>query len=248
MRIAIVEDEEPARARLSAAIRKAAPDAEIVAELAAVSEAVEWLESNPAPDLLFLDIQLGDGVSFEILRRTRVECPVVFATAYDEYLIDAFLTNGIDYLLKPIPDERVAAAIAKYRGLKRHFGAEALLDSLRRPPASYRERILVRKGGDLTAIRTADIAYFHTSDKLVTLTTKSGVRFALDRPLAELEAELDPKRFFRANRAFLANIDAVARCSAYGKGKLLIELRPAAGEDVVVSQERAGALRKWLGE
>jgi DNA-binding LytR/AlgR family response regulator len=248
VRIAIVEDEEPARARLAASIRKAAPDARIVAELTAVGEAVEWLESNPAPDLLFLDIQLGDGVSFDILRRTQIACPVVFATAFDEYLIDAFQTNGIDYLLKPIPDERVAAAINKYRGLKRHFQAEALLESLRREQPTYRNRILVRKGGELTAIRTADIAYFHTSDKLVTLTTKLSARFALDRPLAELEAELDPRRFFRANRAFLVNIDAVARCSAYGKGKLLLELRPGASEEIVVSQERAGALRKWLGE
>jgi two-component system, LytTR family, response regulator len=248
VRIAIVEDEAPARERLTAAIRKAAPDARIVAELAAVGEAVEWLQSNPAPDLLFLDIQLGDGVSFDILRQTRVTCPVVFATAFDEYLIDAFQTNGIDYLLKPIPDERVAAAIAKYRGLKRHFHAEPLLDSLRREPPAYRERLLVRKGGDLAAIRAADISYFQSSDKLVTLTTKSAARFALDRPLAELEAELDPRRFFRANRAFLVNIDAVVRCSAYGKGKLLVELRPAPAEDVIVSQERAAALRKWLGE
>lgn len=248
MRIAIVEDEAPARARLMAAIRKAAPDARIVAELAAVSEAVEWLQANPAPDLLFLDIQLGDGVSFDILRQTRIECPVIFATAFDEYLIDAFQSNGIDYLLKPIPDERVAAAIAKYRGLKRHFQVEALLDSLDRKAPAYRDRILVRKGGDLTAVRSTDIAYFHTSDKLVTLTTKSAARFALDRPLAELETELDPRRFFRANRAFLVNIDAVLRCSPYGKGKLLIELRPAADEEVVVSQEKAGAWRKWLGE
>ena len=151
VRIAIVEDEAPARDRLTAAIRKAAPDARIVAELAAVSEAVEWLQANPAPDLLFLDIQLGDGVSFDILRRTRIACPVIFATAFDEYLIDAFQCNGIDYLLKPIPDERVAAAIAKYRGLKRHFQVEALLDSLDRKPPAYRDRILVRKGGDLTA-------------------------------------------------------------------------------------------------
>jgi two-component system LytT family response regulator len=248
VRIAIVEDEAPARSRLSAAILKAAPGAQIVAELSSVAESVEWLESNPAPDLLFLDIQLGDGVSFDILRRVPVTCPIIFATAFDEYLIDAFQTNGIDYLLKPIPDERVAAALAKYRSLKRHFRSEALLETLNRERPAYRDRILVRKGADLTAVRAADIAYFHSSEKLVTLTTKSAARFTLDRPLAELETQLDPKRFFRATRAFLVNIDAVARCSAYGKGKLLVDLRPPAPEEAVVSQERAGALRKWLGE
>ncbi len=247
MRIAIVEDELPARERLVAAIRKAEPDAIIVAELGGVADAVAWLESNPAPDLLFLDIQLGDGVSFEILRRTQTACPVIFATAFDEYLIDAFQSNGIDYLLKPIPDGRVAAALAKYRGLKRHFQAGPLLESLVKP-RGYRERVLVRKGGDWIGIRMADAAYFHTVDKLVFLTTKQGARFTLDRTLAELESELDPRRFFRANRAFLVHIDAVTRCRAYGKGKLLLELRPAPEEEVIVSQERAAAFRKWLGE
>jgi DNA-binding LytR/AlgR family response regulator len=247
VRVAIVEDEAPARERLAAAIRKAAPDACIASALASVGEAVEWLERNPAPDLLFLDIQLADGLSFEILRQTRLTCPVVFATAFDEYLIDAFQSNGIDYLLKPIRDDRVAAAIAKYRGLKEHFHADALLQALTKPRA-WRERFLVRKGQDLTAVRAAEVAYFHTSDKLVFLTTKAAVRFHLDRPLAELEAELDPQRFFRANRAFLVSIDAVARCRSYGKGKLLLDLKPAASEEVVVSQERAAAFRKWLGE
>jgi DNA-binding LytR/AlgR family response regulator len=247
VRVAIVEDETPARERLAAAIRKAAPDASIVSALASVGEAVRWLEQNAAPDLLFLDIQLGDGLSFEILRRTRLTCPVVFATAFDEYLIDAFQSNGIDYLLKPIRDERVAAAIAKYRGLKEHFRADALLQALAKPRA-HRERFLVRKGDDLTAVRTAEVAYFQTADKLVFLTTRNAVRFHLDRPLAELEAELDPQRFFRANRAFLVNVDAVARCRSYGKGKLILELRPAANEEVVVSQERAAAFRKWFGE
>ena len=158
-----------------------------------------------------------------------------------------FNPTGIDYLLKPIPDDRVAAALAKYRGLKRHFAAEPLLESLAKP-RGYRERLLVRKGGDLIGIRMADTAYFHTIDKLVFLTTKPGARFNIDRTLTELEAELDPRRFFRVTRAFLVHIDAVARCRAYGKGKLLLDLRPAPEEEVIVSQERAAAFRKWLGE
>lgn len=248
MKIVIVEDEPPASEKLAAAIRAAAPEAQILAILAGVAESIVWLENNAAPDLLFLDIQLSDGLSFEILRRTRVTCPVVFATAFDEYLINAFQSNGIDYLLKPIREERVAAAIAKYRGLRDHFMADsaAFLEAVSRPRASPRERFLVRKGIDLISVRTADVAYFFTSGKLVFLVTKTAQRFHLDRPLAELETELAAS-FFRANRAFLVSIDAVVRCRAYGKGKLLLELRPAATEEVVVSQERAALFRKWFG-
>jgi two-component system LytT family response regulator len=250
MKILIVEDETPAREKLAAAIRAAAPEARIVATLGGVAESVAWLEANGSPDLLFLDIQLSDGLSFEILRKTAVTCPVVFATAFDEYLIDAFQSNGIDYLLKPIREERVAAAIAKYRGLREHFTGDtaALLSAVSKPRETYRERYLVRKGLDLISVRTAEVAYFFTEGKLVFLVTKAGARFQLDRPLAELDADLDPACFFRANRAFLVSIDAVARCRPYGKGKLLLELRPAVKEEVVVSQERAAAFRKWLGD
>ena len=250
MKIAIVEDEAPAREKLAQAILRAEPQARIVAALSGVAETVAWLDRHGPPDLLFLDIQLDDGLSFEILKRARVTCPVVFATAFDEYLIDAFQSNGIDYLLKPVGEDRVAAAIAKYRGLRHHFAGDsaALADAITRPRAGRRERLLVRKGIDLVSVRAVDAAYFFTAGKLVFLVSKPGPRFHLDRPLTELEAELDPVRFFRANRAFLVNIDAVARCRPYGKGKLLLELRPPAGEEVVVSQERASAFRKWFGE
>jgi two-component system LytT family response regulator len=248
VKIAIVEDEAPAREKLAAAIRAAAPEARIVAALSGVAQTVAWLERNPSPDLLFLDIQLDDGLSFEILKRARVTCPVVFATAFDEYLIDAFQSNGIDYLLKPIREERVAAAIEKYRGLREHFAADrAVIESLSRPRAAYRERFLVRKGFDLISVRTEDAAYIYTSDKLVFLVTQAAGRFVMDRALADFEHELDPARFFRANRAFLVHIDSVARCRPYGKGKLLLDLRPPAPEEVVVSQERAAAFRAWFG-
>ena len=247
MRIVIVEDERPAREKLASAIREAAPEAKIVAWLTGVAETVEWLENNAHPDLLFLDIQLSDGRSFEILRRTAVTCPVVFATAYDEFLLEAFASNGIDYLLKPVRQERVEAAIEKYRRLRGHFIADhaGLLESVSRTPA--RERLLVRRGIDFISVKTADIAYVFTAGKLVFLVARSGLRYVLDRPLADLEAELDGMQFFRVNRAYLVHIDAVVRCRPYGKGKLLLELKPRAEEDVIVSQERASALRDWLG-
>ena len=252
MRIVIVEDERPARDKLAAAIRASASDlkivAEIVAELGGVADTLAWLETHPKPDLLFLDIQLSDGRSFEILERSAVDVPVIFATAFDEYLLQAFGSNGIDYLLKPVRQERVQAAIEKYRRLRGHFEGNraGLLEAVARAP-SLRDRFLVRTGIDFVSVKTGDVAYIYTADKLVFLVTKAGARYMLDRPIAEIEAELDRKRFIRANRAFLVHIDAVVRCRSYGKGKLLLDLKPKPEVEVLVSQERAGALREWLG-
>jgi len=244
----IVDDEPPARDNLAAAIRAAAPEAVVAATASSVIESVAWLAAHPAPDLLFLDIQLSDGLSFEIFRRTTVSCPVVFATAYDDYLLEAFHANGIDYLLKPIRAERVAEAIDKYRRLKSHFNYSGLLDSLEKPKTFRRERFLVRKGIDFVSVPVREIAYFFSSHKLVFLTTCAGQRFVLDRPLAELEEQLDPARFFRANRNLLASIESIARVSPYGKGKLRLELKPKLDDEMIVSQERAAAFRQWLGE
>ena len=249
MRIVVVEDEPPARAKLIAAIQESAPDANIVAELSGVAETVDWLQGNPPPDLVFLDIQLSDGLSFEIFRRVRMTCPVIFATAFDEYILEALESNGIDYLLKPVRLERVAASIDKFRRLREHFAADytALPDSIARP-RTPRDRLLVRKGVDLVPVRTNEIAYLFTRDKLVFLMTRTGLRYMLDRPLSELESELDTSSFFRANRAYVVSADAVVRCRPYGKGKLLLEVRPPAEEEIIVSQERAAAFREWLGE
>jgi DNA-binding LytR/AlgR family response regulator len=250
MRLLILEDEAPARDKLVAAIKAATPEAEIVAALPSIAEAGKWFTTNRMPDLIFADIQLADGLSLELLQSSEITCPVVFATAFDEYLLEAFAAHGIDYLLKPIRTERVAAALAKYEELREHFTPQrrdGIVAALQRQPGR-RERFLVRRGIDLMSVPVADVAYLYASDRLVFLMTKAGVRHVLDRPLNNVEAELDPTRYFRANRAFIVSVDAIARCRPYGKGKLLLELRPAAEEEVVVSQERAAAFRAWLGE
>jgi DNA-binding LytR/AlgR family response regulator len=249
MRIVVVEDEPPAREKLITAIRDVAAEARIVATLSCVTETVSWLESNPSPDLMFLDIQLSDGSSFEIFRRVRVACPVIFATAFDEYILEALQANGIDYLLKPVRTERVAAAIEKFRRLRDHFTADyaPLVESVAHG-RTRRDRLLVRKGIDLVPVKIKDIAYLFTREKLVFLVTKSGVRYTLDRPLAEFEADLDAAAFFRANRAYVVSADSIVRCRAFGKGRLLLDLRPAPEDEIIVSQERASAFREWLGE
>lgn len=249
MRVVILEDEPLARRRLAECIEACDPATEIAASLAGVAEALPWFRGHTHPDLLFADIQLGDGTSFDVLRQVRIECPVVFTTAYDDYVLEAFQTNGIDYLLKPIKQEAVAAALEKYARLRGHFLADhaALAQALRRP-AGARERFLVRKGNEFLSVRTADVAYLFSEHKLVFLVTRDGKRYVLDKALTEWESELEPGRFFRLNRNYLVCIDAVARCTPHPKGRLLVELRPATTAEVIVSQERAAAFKRWLGE
>ncbi|MFN0105052.1 MAG: LytR/AlgR family response regulator transcription factor [Bryobacteraceae bacterium] len=249
MRLVIVEDEPLAREKLASCLRVAAPEAAIVAQLAGVAQAIRWFSANPPPDLLFCDIQLTDGLSFEIFRAIPIRCPVVFTTAFDEYLLEAFQTNSIDYLLKPIRQAQVAASLGRYHALAAHFTAEYAhrLHAVTHGAAAPRDRFLVRKGAGHLVVKVADIAYFYTEDKLVFLVTAAAQRHLLDKTLAEIEAEIDPAHFFRANRATLVNVDAVTRCSSFGKGKLLLELRPPPREPILVSQERAAACRQWLG-
>ena len=219
MRAVIVEDEHSARELLAAALRTCRPGLVIAAALETVTATVNWLRQNPPPDVLFLDVQLADGSSFDVFRQVEVTCPVVFTTAYDDYVLEAFEVNGIDYLLKPIRTDRIAAALDKYDRLKGHFGGDYTSLARLSGERNRRERFLVRKGSDLISVPVEQVAYCFTEDKLVFLVTKEGRRSLLDKPLGDVEAELEPARFFRVNRAFLVAIDSIARCSSYMKGR-----------------------------
>jgi DNA-binding LytR/AlgR family response regulator len=248
IRVAIIEDERPAREHLERAVARADAQAEVVAQLDSVAAAVAWLRSNPAPDLVLADIQLSDGLALDVFEQTELGCPVVFCTAYDEYLTEAMRHNGIDYLLKPIRDRDVADALAKYRRLSEHFGARlrAFAGQVRAGAAPERRRLLVRSGEEFIAVPLSRVAYFEVEDKLVALITVDQSRFAIDRPLAELEAELTQGDFFRVNRQYLVHARAVERFRPYFKGRLLVYLSPAARTEVVVSQENAARFRAWM--
>ena len=249
MKVAIVEDEPLARQMLADCIRQCKGDVEIVAALEGVADTVAWLEAHGQPDLLFVDIQLGDGTSFDIFRRSRLNCPVVFTTAYDDHVLEAFQSNGIDYLLKPIRRDKVATALEKYERLKGHFVSDhAAVSRALTKPSAPRERFLVRRGSEFVPVRTVEVAYFFSEHKLVFLVTRDGKRHVLDKTLSEVEHELESTRFFRVNRNFLASIDSIARCTPHGKGKLLVQLTPSCGAEVTVSQERASDFKRWLGE
>lgn len=251
LRAFIIEDEAPALRRLTALLGEAQPACAAVGAADSVATAGRWLRANPAPDLIFADIQLGDGLSLELFRTEQPPCPVIFTTAHDAYLMEAFGSHGIAYLLKPVKAADLAAALRKYEALGRQFAANfaALARTLAGPsPASApRRRIVAQKGPTHVPVALGDIAYFFSTDKLTFLVTRAGEKALVNEPLAALEADLDPAEFFRLNRNILARAAAVKSYQSIGKGRLAVQLLPPAAEEVQVSQERAAAFREWAG-
>lgn len=245
-RIVVIEDEPPARDRLVAALQKLDPQLEIVATLASVVESLQWFEDHPAPDLVFADVQLSDGLSLEIFARAAPSFPIVFCTAYDQYLLDALGQNGIAYLLKPYSPAQLREALDKYRRLEAHFTSKLAALSRTLSQAKPRRRMLARDGESFVVVALDEVAYFGVRDGLTELVHRDGRRLALDRTLAEVEAELGSAEFFRLNRQYLVHADAVAGFRAWFKGRLLVDLQPAAPEEVVVSQPNAARFRGWL--
>jgi DNA-binding LytR/AlgR family response regulator len=239
--ILVLEDEAPARAWLVQVLARHRPGAEIVA-LTSVGEALAWLAAHPAPVLIVADIQLADGLSLEIFEHASPGCPVIFATAYDEYVIDAMQRDGIAYLVKPLREHDIAGALAKYDRLETHF-TERVRGLARRLGAP--RRLVVRRRDGFVVLALAEIAYFAVTDKLVDVTTRDARRFAVDQTLGELERDFAAE-VFRLNRQYLVCAAAVTGFRPLGKGKLVVELNPPAAGEVVVSQDNAARFRAWL--
>jgi two-component system LytT family response regulator len=249
MTILIIEDERPASERIIAMVREFDPQIRIADVLPSVKDSLMWLASHPAPDCIVADIQLNDGLSLEIFRKHPVSAPIIFTTAYDEYLLKAFAFNSIDYLLKPIDKTKLFRALQKYLALQEHFtmNIAALSDQLRlRPPMN--DRIIVKKGTDFIAVKREQIAYFSSEHKITFLLDVNGVRYIVDQPLAELEETFTGPDFFRINRKYLAGIQSVVRFRPFEKGKLLVELKPSPAGEVIVSQENGAAFKLWVGK
>lgn len=251
MKILIVEDEEPASERIIAMVREFDPSIRILATLRSVKESLEWLKHNAAPDLIIVDIQLNDGLSLDIFKAHPVPSPLVFTTAFDEYLMKAFEFYSIDYLLKPIQKVKLHGALTKYLKLKQHFTGDlvSFSEQFQRKGSSLpSSRLIVKKGTDFVSIKIDDVAYFYTEHKIVFLVNNVGKRYIVDKPLAELEGELDTGTFFRANRKYIVHINAVVSFKSHEKGKLLVTLSPETGEAVIVSQENAASFKQWIGK
>ena len=274
MTILLLEDEYPAAERLQRLLLQAAPEARVLAVLDTVAGALAWLATHPAPDLILSDIQLADGLSLEIWEQAVVPSPVIFTTAFDAYAIRAFQAHSVAYLLKPVKLAELQAALAKLRQwselnqlrvkseelrvgptvfaesthnsslltLNSIHSIERMLDTLR----PYKTRFLVRQGEQLLPLPVAEAAWFLSRNETVTLVVTDGRRFVLDYTLEQLEGLLDPARFFRLNRQLIAQLPAVRRLHPHFGGKLLVELHPAPTEEILVSREKAPALKAWL--
>ncbi|WP_426492636.1 LytR/AlgR family response regulator transcription factor [Hymenobacter sp. 102] len=257
MKVLLLEDEYPAAERLQRLLRQAAPEAQVLAVLDSVAGALQWLDTHPAPDLILSDIQLADGLSLEVFEQTVVRSPVIFTTAYDAYAIRAFKANSVDYLLKPVKLAELTAALTKLQEWRTPATAppapndtaqrlERLLDALPRPERQFKTRFLVRSGEQLLPLAATQAAWFQSRHETTTLCTLDGRRFVVEYTLEQLESLLDPAQFFRLNRQLLAQLPAVQRLHPHFNGKLLVDLQPAPSEEVLVSREKAGAVKNWL--
>lgn len=255
VRIFILEDEPLGARHLEEAVRRWDPAAEIVGEADSVRRAAELLSAMREPDLLLMDLRLADGLSFRLFDLLPLRCPAIVTTAYDAHVIEALEHNAIDYLLKPISVERLGQALNKYLRLREHFAGRlaGMAAQLEAPPAARAprapgapiERLLARRGAAFVAVPLERVAWFTTEHKLTLLADRDGARLLVDTPLSELAERLAP-RFFRLNRQYLAQADAIERFRSVGKGRLLVTLRPPAPDEVIVSQEAAAAFRAWI--
>lgn len=246
-KLVIVEDEKPNADRLVRLIRTLAPEANILAVLDSIADSVEWFKTNTAPDLVMMDIRLSDGLSFDIFSKVEIKCPVIFTTAYDEYALQAFKHNGIDYLLKPIETEELGKALDKVRPLSGNGYDQAamdhLMDLLR--PKEFRSKFLLPFKDGYKVVPVNEISYVSVEHRIATAHLVNGSEAVLQHTLEELEQQLDPKLFFRANRQFIIHIDSVKQLLNYFNGKLKVILKGNAAE-VIVSREKATALKDWI--
>jgi DNA-binding LytR/AlgR family response regulator len=241
MTAVIIEDESLLARELKYKIEKIDVDIEITDILPSLRTARKWLMQHAEPDLFFMDIQLGDGVSFELFREFNLVAPVIFTTAYDEYAIQAFRANGIDYLQKPIDDEELAKAIAKCRRLSPIHSTKAGTTN-----NNYKEKFIVNFRNSWIPVNTSRVACF-MRDNLNYLVTQDGEKYILDyNSLEEIEAHLDPRIFFRANRQWIININAIQRVTPNENQKLTVSLSPLPKTEIDISKEKAPAFRKWL--
>lgn len=255
MKIIIIEDEATAASRLRRLIGEIASDAEIIGEADSIESAVRlFAETGANVDLVFMDIQLADGLSFEIFEKITVRAPVIFTTAYDEYALKAFKVNAVDYLLKPIDRMELIIALEKFRKnqppVVESFSHDlaAILKSVAGQKPAYRQRFLVNWREEFVPVSLAEVAYFVTDNSISWLVRNDGRRFVVDETMEEIAAQLDPDIFFRLNRQVIARPEAIRQIHKHFNGKLKIVLHPNLTEDIFVSRGTAPEFRAWLNQ
>jgi DNA-binding LytR/AlgR family response regulator len=253
MKVLIIEDEKPAAEKLERHIKKYDPTIEVADKISSVEKAVAWLgDSHNYVDLIFMDVQLTDGLSFDIFKKTLVQKPVIFTTAFNEYAIEAFKGNGIDYLLKPITYEALAGSLQKLDNLRRNLAAapapltnlEQALQLLQKK--TYKNRFMVRTGEHIHSIPATDIILFYAEDRNVFLLADKRKKYIIDYKMEELEDILDPALFFRVNRTFIVSINSIRDVIVYSNSRLLIRLQCDFDKEIVVSRERVQEFKDWF--
>lgn len=248
IRTLIIEDEEPAVLRLKKLLLETEPDIEVVDILESVESAVSWLHENSHPDLMMLDIQLADGVSFDIFRKVKVDCFVIFTTAYDEYAIKAFELNSIDYLLKPIDRKKLSNSLQKFKKLKqtsRQMDISDLIESIESWKTGYKKRFAISIGSRIKSVETAEIAFFYSMEKNTFLNTFDGHEYPVDFSLDRVESIIDPDIFFRINRQYIVNYKAIEKINVLSKSRLELKVT-GTSEKLLVSTAKSHSFRMWI--
>jgi len=253
MNVVIIEDEHLSAQRLEAMLKKYDASINVLAEIPSVAEAVQWFKENENPDLVLMDIHLEDGQSFSIFERINLDVPVIFTTAFDEYTIQAFKVNSVDYLMKPLNYDELVKAIEKYKRIhtekeESDKSIEHLLQSLHKKEPEYKSRFLISIGSRLMTVETEDIQYFFSADKITFLVTKDAHRYPVDFSLDKLAAMLNPKEFYRINRQMTVKLSAIENIHVFSKGRIKLDLIPPMKEDVFVSLDKVVEFKEWLGK
>ncbi|PTX62230.1 LytTR family two component transcriptional regulator [Kordia periserrulae] len=249
MKVVIIEDEAFASKRLKKVLEELVPDIEVQAQLASVESSLNWLGNNPVPDLIFLDIQLNDGYGFDILDKLKKHPPVIFTTAYNEYAIKGFKYNSIDYILKPIDKKDLAIAMNKYRDNSKNKSFDIIpkLEEFKTLLSKdYKRRFMVKVGNHFNSVKVENIAYFFSDAGIIFLKDHKGNKFPLEYSLDQLEEILNPLDFFRINRKYLVQLNAVGEIHQYFNSRLLLKLNPDEDDKIIVSRERCSDFKKWL--
>lgn len=251
MNVLIVEDEKPAAKRLEQLINQHAQHLNILDKLGSVKSVTAWLDNNKPPDLIFMDIQLSDGISFEIFEKTEVTSPVIFTTAYDEYALRAFKVNSIDYLLKPIDGDDLMGALDKFKQLtsvkdNNHNSLDKISKVMEMLSNDYKSRFVIKVGEHLKSIAVKDILHFFSRDKASYCCTNEGRTYLIDYTLEQLDAMLDPKQYFRINRKYIVGLDSFTDIISYSNSRLRLVLAHNDDNDIIVSRDRVGEFKQWL--
>ncbi|WP_281612675.1 LytTR family DNA-binding domain-containing protein [Flammeovirga sp. SubArs3] len=254
IKVIIIEDELPAQRLLKETLQEINFETNVIGCLNSIKSAVEWFQNNPHPHIVLLDIQLSDGLSFEIFKQVKVDSAIIFTTAYDEYAIQAFKVNSIDYLLKPVEKDELRTAFEKYHNYNKKYIQEQnsnidfaeLASLIKGEKTEYRKRFLIHSNESFFHLSVEDIALFYSMRGVTFAVTFEKREYPVNFSLENLKDHLQPDNFFKLNRQFIVNIDAIKRVHAYFNGKLKIEMQPSHSEEIIIGKDKAASFKRWL--